>query len=82
METMDKESVKIESGMPLQKSQGMWPLRDLKVGESFALPTAKRDSVQSMATHIGIEEGKVFTIRKNFLNPKTGQRETRCWRTK
>jgi hypothetical protein len=78
----NKESVKIEKGMPIQQSQGMWPLRDLQVGDSFALPTDKRDSVQSMATRIGIEEDKVFTIRRNFLNPKTGMRETRCWRIK
>ena len=72
MEREDTKPVIIEKGVPFQESQGMWPLRDLQVGESFALPTDKRDSVQSMATRIGVEEGKVFTIRKNFLNPKTG----------
>lgn len=78
----NKEPVKIEKGIRTQASQGIWPLRDLQVGDSFALPTDKRDSVQSMATRIGIQEGKVFTIRRNFLNPKTGLRETRCWRIK
>ena len=82
MQTEDTKPVIIEKGVRFQESQGMWPLRDLEIGESFALPADKRDSVQSMATRIGVEENKVFTIRKNFLNPKTGMREVRCWRTK
>ena len=66
---------------PVPEDPIHWPLRTLKVKECFPVPHEKRGSVQSIATRIGKQEGKRFTLR-TVVNEETGKSEIFCWRVK
>ena len=61
---MNIEVSQIDSGIPIPEERlSKLPLNVLKVGESFVFSRAKRASVQTQASKIKADTGKVFTIR-------------------
>jgi len=75
--------IALQSGIPVPTSplSPRWPLREMKVNESFAVPRGKRGTVAANASRLTRQTGKEFTIRIH-LNPDTGIKEVRCWRLK
>ena len=57
------EVASIDTGVPVPE-RAKYPVRELKVGDSFLFPADKRDSVQPLASKIKVETGREFTIRK------------------
>lgn len=65
----------IDTGVPVPERVN-YPIRELKVGESFVFPLEKRKIVQSRASVIKTDTGREFTVKK--MNDETA----RIWRTK
>jgi hypothetical protein len=79
-----KQEIKIESGIPLPKKgivgrKTMYPVRDMKVGDSFAVEGGPNvsASVWAAASRIGKIIGAKFTSRRV---EEGGKRLTRIWR--
>jgi hypothetical protein len=58
----------IEKGIPIKrmvrnKSSTRFPFAELEVGDSFEIPTEKRNSLATWARQWAIKNGKVFTVR-------------------
>lgn len=63
---MSKKSIpvaSIDTGVPIP-DRASYPIRKLKVGESFLFPANKRSSVQSLASKVKAETGNDYTIKK------------------
>lgn len=70
--------IPIDDGIPPPRAyevKEIYPIKDLKVGQSFLVPEGKAGSVRAMAHRIGKRMGRVFAVR-----PINGQ--YRCWRLK
>ena len=69
--------VKIDTGIPVPATGThralKYPIRDLEVGQSFAVDVGDETSVRQMAHRIGKESGRRFSVR-NY------QGAFRCWR--
>jgi hypothetical protein len=67
----------VESGIPIpgQRSgrRRLYPFPEMKVGDSFAVPTGSQQTVRSAACWYGVRNRKQFSVRKSA----TG---FRCWR--
>ena len=69
-------SVKIDTGIPVPRIAHRalkYPIRDLEVGQSFAVDLGDETSVRQMAYRIGKENGRTFSVRGY-------QGAFRCWR--
>lgn len=70
--------IKVDRDVPVPAEVPLthYPLRSLEVGDSFAFPLEKRNSVAPVATKLKNETGREFIIRK------TDDTTARIWRTK
>lgn len=70
----------IEKGIPVMESGGgrpkLYPLRDMKVGDSFCVDVCKRSSVASVASAL---KPKRFATR---IVDENGKKVCRVWRVK
>ena len=68
----------IDSDVPVPEETGptLPPIRQLEPGESILFSIDKRSSVQSIASKMKREEGKVFTIQR------IDEDNARIWRVK
>lgn len=75
-------TVRIYDDIPLPEGgRGNWPFKTLKVGQCFQVPDDKQATVRAMASRIGAQIGRQFTIR-TIHSKKNGKPEIFCWRVK
>lgn len=67
----------IDTGVPVpDDARAFYPLKELKVNESFLFPLSKRSSVQSRVSRIKADTAKEFIVKK------IDEKHARVWRTK
>ena len=66
-------AIKIEKNVPMFGLYSKYPLAEMKVGDSFAIPVGKHDSVRAQSQKRNKSNAK-FSIRK------LADGTYRCWR--
>jgi hypothetical protein len=69
---------KIESGVkiPARHHRTKYPLRDMAVGDSFAIDASEIGTLRSAVSYFGLRNNRKYSIR--CTDPI--KREFRCWR--
>jgi hypothetical protein len=74
-----EERYKIEHGVAMPKSHGRclkYPLDEMEVGDSFAIPGSDVSKVRNAAKMFGVRNNRKYSVR--CVDPIKG--EYRCWR--
>lgn len=75
---MKKIEVKytVDKGVPVPVRPEALPLDNLEIGESIRFPIEQRNNVQSQASKLKANKGKVFTVQYD-----RDEGDCRVWRT-